>query len=492
MGVESLKIVVVSPEFFPLAKTGGLADVSYALSKALGQLGHTVKVFLPLYQSVSKSATVKDSGVKPMQIRLGEKSLEVGLKVTTLSGHPAEVFLVDCPLFFDRPDLLRDRNTGLAYPDNDERFILFCRASLEFLRELRFEPGVIQANDWQAALVCAYLKTTYADDPFFSKTSLLLSLNNLALQGIFPKASFAKLGLPEAAFSQFEFHNKISFLKAGILYADILNTVSETYAVEIQSSPEFGHGLEGVLRHRNNDLYGILNGVDYTEWSPLSGKYIPVAYDQQSLSEKKKNKQTLYQECGFASDKLEWPALGVISRLVDQKGVDLLFEAAEEFLKKDLVLVALGKGEAKYEHQLKELEKRHPDRVKVFLAFDERLAHLITAGCDLYLMPSKSEPCGLNQLYCLKYGTVPVVRATGGLADTVEDFKPDGTGTGFVFKGYYSFEFLEAIERALEAYRDKTRWEKLQKNGMSQDFSWEKAAEKYVELYRLVKKLQSV
>jgi len=488
MSSQPLKIAIVSPELFPLAKTGGLGDITSALSKSLGQLGHQVRVFLPCYQTVQNRGQIKDSGLKPLSLRIGDKNVPVWLKSTAVSDNPAEVFLIDAPDYYDRPELLRDPGTGLPYPDNDERFILFCRATLEFIKQLGFQPDVIQANDWQAALVCAYLKTLYAEDKFYSQTSCLLSLNNLALQGIFPKGSFSKTGLPGDVLSQFEFHGKISLLKGGILFADILSTVSETYAVEIQSSAEFGNGLEGALRQRNNDLYGILNGADYSEWSPETDRHIPFRYGPKNLSDKKKNKEALFKECGFSPEKLNWPALGMVTRLVDQKGLDLLPEIAGELLQKEITLVVLGKGEAKYEHLLRELEKKYPDRVKVFIGFEERLAHLVTAGADLYLMPSKFEPCGLNQLYSLKYGTVPVVRATGGLLDTVQDYRADGSGTGFVFRGYYSFEFLEAIERGLQVYQDQNKWEKLQRNAMSQNFSWEEAAEKYVELYRLAKK----
>ncbi len=488
MSSDLLKIVIVSPEFYPLAKTGGLADVTTALSKALSELGHQVKVFLPAYRSVKEKVALKEVPVKPFEIKMQDKQVVAGLTATTLQDNQAEIYLVDSTEYYDRPDLVRDPNTGLPFSDNDERFIFFCRAVLEFLKKLEFQPDVIQANDWQAALVCAYLKTLYSEDNFYSQTSTLLSLNNLALQGIFPKASFAKAGLPGDIFSQFEFQGRISLLKGGILFADILSTVSETYAVEIQSSAEYGNGLEGVLRQRNNDLYGILNGVDYAEWSPQTDKHIPFHYSQDDLAGKKKNKAELLKECGLDSGRLNWPVLGMVSRLVDQKGIDLLLEIADELLQNDLFLVVLGQGEAKYEHALQEMQKTYPRKVRLFIAFEERMAHLITAGADIYLMPSKFEPCGLNQLYSMKYGSIPVVRATGGLADTVEDYKKDGSGTGFVFQGYYSFEFLEAIERALVVFRDQSRWEKLQKNVMTKNFSWEEAAEKYVELYKLARK----
>jgi starch synthase len=487
MSSDLLSIVVVSPEFYPLAKTGGLADVTSALSKSLCKLGHQVKVFIPLYRVAQKNGQIKNSGLKPVQIPVGEKSVEASLKVTTVSGHPTEVFLIDCPEYFDRQEIVRDHNTGLPYPDNDERFIVFTRATLEYLKMLGLKPDVIQCNDWQAALIPVYLKNIYSEDLFYQNIPSLLSINNLALQGIFSRSAFAKLRLPQDILPLFDFHNKISFLKAGILSADILSTVSENYAVEIQASAEIGYGLEEALRLRNNDLYGILNGADYDEWSPSTDKYIPHQYGETDFAAKRKNKQELLEQCGFAAQKLNWPALGVVTRMVEQKGMDLILDVAEELLHKEIVLIVLGKGDAKYQHAFRELEKKHSDRMKVFIAFDEKLAHLIEAGSDIYLMPSKFEPCGLNQLYSLKYGTVPIVRKTGGLTATVEDYK-NGAGTGIVFEGYYSFEFMEAVDRALELYQNKPAWEKLQKEGMKQDFSWEKAAQKYVELYKLAKK----
>jgi starch synthase len=346
---------------------------------------------------------------------------------------------------------------------------------------------VIHCNEWQTALVCAYLKTLYQADLFFAQTGTLFSIHNLAYQGVFRRESFLKLGLLQDLYypmSPFEFFGKVNFLKTGIHYSDLINTVSQAYAKEIQTA-EYGCGLEGVLKARSSDLYGIVNGVDYSEWSPEQDKLIPAQYGPANLTPKFTNKRILFKECGFFMKRINWPALGMISRLADQKGFDLLAEIAGDLLKRDLVLVILGTGDVRYEKLLKQLEAKYPDRLKAFITFDERLAHLIEAGCDLFLMPSRYEPCGLNQLYSLKYGTVPVVRSTGGLADTIQDFDDDGKGTGFSFKEYSSKEFLNAIERALTVYRDKTMWKILQKNGMSRDFSWQRSAEKYVELYRL-------
>ncbi|MCI0530819.1 MAG: glycogen synthase GlgA [candidate division Zixibacteria bacterium] len=490
MPAKSLKIALVSSEMYPLAKTGGLADVIGALSKTLADMGHDIKVFLPNYKAVQLRGQQNVSAIEPALIPVGSKRQKIRVRTTHVSGNKAEVVLIDYPEYFDRGELYKDKNTGFDYADNDERFILFSRGVLEVIKALNFSCDVIHANEWQAALTCAYLKNSYKDDPFFAKTGTVFSIHNLAYQGVFPSQSFQKLGLPEELFhpySPFEFHGKLNFLKAGIVFSDVVSTVSETYAVEIQSSAEYGYGLEGVLRERNDDLYGIVNGVDYRQWSPEDDSLIPARYDSNKLNLKEENKKSLYRECGFANDRLKWPAVGIISRLVDQKGLDLLSEITKELFSKDLTLVVLGTGDSKYESLLRELEQKHTGRVKAFVTFDEKLAHLIEAGCDIFLMPSKYEPCGLNQLYSLKYGTVPVARATGGLVDTIQDYN-GGNGTGFLFKGYNSLEFLQAIERALEVYQDKKRWQKLQQNGMKQDFSWEKAAEKYVELYNLARK----
>ena len=493
MSNTKLNIALVSPEFYPLAKTGGLADVVGALSKALSQLGHQVAVFLPNYRVVQSEYNPQPTSLRPVQIPIGEKQAEAKLKEHSLPGNKSKIYLIDSLPYFDRQELYRDPKTGVDYKDNDERFILFSRAVLEFLKALDFKPDVIHCNEWQSALVCAYFKTIYQSDPHFTKAGTLFSIHNLAYQGVFPKESFSKLALSQDLYypmSPFEFFGKLNFLKTGIHYSDLINTVSETYAKEIQTV-EYGCGLQGALKARSTDLYGIVNGVDYSEWSPELDKLIPTRYGSGRLGDKLKNKIALFKECRFSVPKLNWPALGMISRLADQKGFDLLAEIASDLLKKELVLVILGTGDVRYEKLLKQLEIKFSDRLRAFITFDERLAHLIEAGGDIFLMPSRYEPCGLNQLYSLKYGTVPVVRATGGLADTIQDYSADGRGTGFSFKEYSSEEFLKTIERVLTVYRDKAKWEVLQRTGMSQDFSWERSAQKYIGLYHLAIKTKA-
>lgn len=490
---ENLKIVLITPEIFPLAKTGGLADVCSALAKNLALLGHQVKVILPKYKNIDEGLYNLIAVKTPtLKIDLGSQVETIQVKSCQLPDSSVECLLISCDKYFAREGMYQDPTTGLDYPDNDERFILFSKAALEVLKAVGFQPDVINSHEYQSALVPAFLKTIYQKDSFFRPAVSVFTIQNIAYQGNYPKESFAKLGLPSELASEknkFEHKGKLCFLKAGILYADALTTVSETYAVEIQSTHDFGYGLEDVVRQRNLDLYGILNGVDETEWSPETNPLIPYNYSQDDLSGKKKNKQRLWEKCGFVPLNLEIPVLGIISRLVAQKGLDLLEEIAEDLFTMDVKLVLLGTGDKKFEKALTDLEKKYSKKFKCFFTFDDKLAHLIEAGSDIYLMPSRYEPCGLNQMYSLKYGTVPVVRYTGGLADTIENFDPKkNSGTGFGFMHYDPLEFLEAVKWGVETYKNKKVWEGLMRRGMEKDFSWRRAAEKYVEVFRLARK----
>lgn len=490
---ENLKIALITPEIFPLAKTGGLADVCSALAKNLARLGHQVKVILPKYKNIDEGIYNLTAVKTPtLKIDLGSQVEIIEVKSCQLPDSTVECLLISCDKYFAREGMYQDPTTGLDYTDNDERFILFSRAALEVLKAVGFQPDVINSHEYQSALVPAFLKTIYRKDSFFKPAVSVFTIQNIAYQGNYPKESFAKLGLPAELASEktkFEHKGKLSFLKAGILYADALTTVSETYAVEIQSTRDFGYGLEDVARQRNLDLYGILNGVDESEWSPETDPLIPANFSKNDLSGKMKNKQRLWEKCGFVPLNLEIPVLGIISRLVEQKGLDLLEEIAEDLFAMDVKLVLLGTGDKKHEKALADLEKKYSKKFKCFFTFDDKMAHLIEAGSDIYLMPSRYEPCGLNQMYSLKYGTVPVVRFTGGLADTIENFDPKkNSGTGFGFMHYDPLEFLEAVRWAVETYKNKKVWEGLMKRGMEKDFSWRKAAEKYIEVFRLARK----
>ncbi len=352
---------------------------------------------------------------------------------------------------------------------------------------LYWQPDIIHCNEWQTALIPFYLKTLYKDDEFFKNTRTVLSLHNLAYQGIFPKETARLLDIPEEYVEEggaFEWYGKINLLKGGILFADMLNTVSKRYAEEITSDPEYGFGFEKILASRKEDLVGIPNGVDYSVWSPENDRYIPQKYSIDTLDKKVVNKERLCRQNELPFSE-EIPLIGMISRLADQKGFDLLAEAADELLKENLQMVILGTGDPKYHKLLLQLARKHKKKLSVNLRFDDRLAHLIEAGADMFLMPSRYEPCGLNQMYSLKYGTVPIVRETGGLADTVQNFDPEtGEGTGFTFKEYSASAMMEAIRRALQVFPDKTTWRKIQIAGMQQDFSWKRSAEQYLELYQ--------
>ena len=484
-----LKILIASPEVVPFAKTGGLADVCGALPKALAKLGHQVKVILPKYKMVDeKKFKLSEANIDVPLITIGDKSVRITVRSYKLTSPDVEYLFMVNDGYYDREELYKDRSTGFDYEDNDERFILFARGALEILKAMGWQPDIIHANDWQSALMVAYLKTLYANDPFFKQTKTVFSIHNLAYQGNFPKRTFDKIGVSKDLFyptSPFEFWGKVNFMKAGISYANVINTVSETYAVEIQSSSEFGHGLEGVLRTRNRDLYGIVNGIDYEVWSPEKDKLISYNYSLDDLSRKRKNKELLRKLCNLPPSTRDIPLIGIISRLADQKGFDILAQIADELLSLDLQMVILGTGDEKYHRLFKKMSVKYPKKISVNLGFDNPLAHLIEAGSDMFLMPSRYEPCGLNQLYSLKYGTVPIVRKTGGLADTIENYNPQtGEGTGFVFKNYDSKELLDTIKLALRVYKDKNAWISLMKNGMKKDFSWEAAAEKYVDIYQ--------
>ena len=486
MNKYKLKVLIVSPEVVPFAKTGGLADVAGALSKVLSVKGrYEIKTILPKYKMVdNRKFNLGKTDLHLPEIKIGEKKVKFEIKKCQLSQ--SEYLFVENGEYYDREELYQDRKSGYDYEDNDERYILFGRGVLETVKALNWKPDLIHCNDWQSALIPAYIKTIYEDDLFYKSIATLFTIHNIAYQGNFPKESFEKLGVKSELFyplSPFEYWGRVNFLKIGIIYSDLINTVSERYAVEIQSGPEFGYGMEGVLRDRSQDLYGVLNGADYEEWSPEKDKLIPYNYGKGNLWVKTKNKEFLLKQASLGYDE-NIPLIGMISRLADQKGFDLLQEIADRLLSLELKLLILGTGEEKYHRFLPELEKKYPEKMKVYLKYDNKLAHLIEAGSDIFLMPSRYEPCGLNQLYSLKYGTIPVVRETGGLADTIEDYNPrTKKGTGFVFKDYNGEELFFALKRALELFKDKTAWNNLIVEGMEKDFSWEASAEKYIRLY---------
>jgi starch synthase len=490
---KPLNVLFVTSEVEPFVKTGGLADVSASLPQTLRELGHEIRIAAPRYGSISeRKFKIHDViRLKEIEVPIGEHVKVANVNSSFIANTKAkvQVYFIANKEFFGRHGIYTSPETKKDYADNDERFIFFSRSVLETLKRLGWKPDVIHCNDWQTGLIPAYIKTIYSDDPFFKNVKTVFTIHNLAYQGVFPAASFKKTGLPDSVFTPegLEFYEKMSFMKAGLVYSDIITTVSEKYAEEIRSSAEYGCGLEGVIQKRKSHLHGIVNGIDYEIWNPQTDSLIPVRYDVHSIESKVENKKALLKKFNLAF-KEGVPVIGMISRLVDQKGLDLIESISEDLLKTDVKFVLLGAGEKQYQDFFESLHKKHPTKVGVYFGYSDEIAHLIEAGSDMYLMPSKYEPCGLNQLYSLKYGTVPIVRATGGLEDTIVDVDFATSGTGFKFKKYEAKELLKTIHRALKMYQDQNAWKKIMRNGMTQNFSWETSAKKYAALYRTLVK----
>ena len=480
---EKITIVHISSEVVPFAKSGGLADVAGSLPAALSKLGQDVAVFMPYHRSVGQGRhKLTETGCR-FPVAVADSQQEASLLQGDLSAK-VPVYFIKNDNYFDR-DGLYGTPAG-DYTDNAARFSFFCRAVLEAIRRLALAPDVIHCHDWQSGLIPLLLKLHYRDNPGLKETGTVFTVHNLAYQGLFDADQLAVTGLPVELFTPagFEFHGRINFLKAGLIYSDWITTVSQGYAGEIRTA-EYGCGLEGVLEERSRNLLGILNGVDYAEWDPASDKFIAANYSREEISGKAECKIDLVNEFGLRYAR-ERPLVGVISRLAQQKGIDLLVEAGDDLVNRDLALVVLGTGEQRYHEILAEMARRYPDRIAVRLAFDNALAHKIEAGCDMFLMPSRYEPCGLNQIYSLKYGTIPIVRATGGLNDTVEQFDPaSGRGNGFKFASYDVRQLVDTVKQAVALFeQNRPAWQKLVANAMAGDFSWERSAGNYLALYR--------
>jgi starch synthase len=482
-------IAMFSAEATPFVKVGGLADVVGALPKVLERLGAHVTIVLPAYQVIptEKFGLRPATAVPAFEVPMGSKAVNVEVARSSMPGTGVEVFFVGGGGYFSRAGVYDDPVTKVGYVDNMQRFTFYAKAGLELLRRLGRPADVIHCHDSQTALIPGLLRTVLADDSFFARTGCLFTIHNLAYQGLFEAETLSWAGIDARHFyytSPFEYWGKVNFMKIGIELADLVNTVSETYAQEIQSGPEYGCGLEGILKNRAADLYGIVNGIDYDEWNPETDILIPAHYSAKDLSGKVLCKAILLQAMGLPQRKGRVPLMGIISRLADQKGFDLIGEAIEKIATQDMQMVVLGTGQLKYHELFQKISARYPEKIAVKLGFDNGLAHQIEAGADMFLMPSKYEPCGLNQLYSLRYGTVPVVRATGGLADTIEDYDiQQDRGTGFVFRNYTAADMMTAIERALVIYSDSERWRRLVARDMSQSWSWEESARKYMQLY---------
>ena len=474
-----MHISFVASEGVPFSKTGGLADVVGALPRALAALGHQVTVYLPRYRQTKlvDPATVVRSITVPFDDEYRFASVVSG---GTQAG--VKFYFVEYPEFFYR-DALYGTPAG-DYPDNAERFALFSRAVLEASKILGV-PQIFHCHDWQSALVPVLLRTIYKDDPAFRDVGTVFTIHNMGYQGLFPPEVLPLLMLPWDLFamSKMEFFGQVNFLKGALTYADYVTTVSRKYSQEIQTA-EYGFGLEGVLRGRAGTVTGILNGVDYEEWSPQTDKFIAAKYSPQDLSGKAKCKLDLLAAFGIPASAAKLPVIGIVSRFAAQKGFDLILQVADRLAREEMVLVTLGAGDKPYEEMFQRLAKQFPNGIAVKVAYDNAIAHKIEAGADMFLMPSRYEPCGLNQIYSLKYGTVPIVRATGGLDDTIEPWDArTGKGTGFKFSEYNGESLLLTVKQALQAFRDQTSWQVLMRNGMNKDFSWHASAREYGKIY---------
>jgi starch synthase len=478
--VKGLRILMVASEAQPFSKTGGLADVAAALPRALGRLGHDVTVLTPRYRGIEAGTPV------------GAVSAEIagrvfqGEIVEEPLGPGARAIFVDCPPLYDRPGIYNEG--GVDYPDNAVRYAFLSAAAIEFVARQADPIDILHAHDWQGGLAPLYARTL----PRKRRPGTVFTIHNLAYQGVFDKSWVVRLGLDWRDFTiaGFEFYDQISFLKAGINYADAITTVSPTYAEEIQR-PEYGHGLDGAMRVRRGVLTGILNGIDADEWNPAADPFLPKPYDAAHLGAKAASKRALLERFRLpvTRESLARPVIGMVSRMVDQKGLDLIAAVAGDLVSIGASFVVVGTGEPRYQAMWERLAQIRPDRVGVFVGFDESRAHLVEGGADMFLMPSRFEPCGLNQMYSMRYGTVPVVRAVGGLVDTVRPYNAsNGQGTGFLFSEYTPGAMLDALGRAISAFENRKIWTRLQKNGMRADFSWDRSAAEYVKMYKRIRR----
>ena len=479
-----MKILIASSEAVPYIKTGGLADVAGALLKELRKKNEKASLMLPLYAAIKSKYKLHATG-KSILVRMGNGTYGGRIFASSKEENP-EAYFIECDELYDRPEPYG--TSAGDYADNAIRFIFFSKAVLEVCLAMRIKPDVIHCNDWQTALVPLYLKTLYKSSGYFADTSSIFTIHNLGYQGIFDAATLSYTGLGREYFvpERLEFYGKLNLMKAGLLYADIINTVSNTYAREIQQA-EYGFGLEGVIRKRAGALYGIINGIDYEELDPAKDTFLPCKYGVDDLKGKARCRKALFKEAGF--DRETRPIAAIVSRLSSQKGIDLVLNSLDSLIAIGVNLIVLGKGEDGYERLFKKASESLKGRIYAHIGFEESLARLIYAGSDFFLMPSQYEPCGLGQLIAMKYGTVPIARKTGGLADTIQDYDHiKHTGTGFLFSDYTPYALQDAVKRAICVFTDKTNMKKMACKVMKNNFSWSRSTDKYIELYMLARK----
>ena len=477
-GKHPLKVLMLAAECVPFVKVGGLADVVGALPKALHALGHDVRVVMPRYKQIDPERFHLTTVLSQVSIPMGTYSVQVSV-CQGMIGDGVPVYMIDAPRYFERENIY-------GYTDDGDRFILFCRAALEVMRVLNWSPDIVHCNDWHTGIVPNWMHTVYKDDPFFAHTATVYTIHNLAYQGIFGYRILEVAGVAANGFVYpqiTELADVVDIMGRGIFFADAITTVSERYAQEILT-PAFGERLDHMLRARRDRLFGILNGIDYQEFDPATDHYIEADFDIDTLDARAKDKAAL-QEQAHLPVQSDTPLLGMVSRLSDQKGFDLLSQVIEPLLRHGIQFVLLGIGDQHYHELFQKLAAAYPRQVSIFLTFNTEIAQHIYAGSDMFLMPSRFEPCGLSQLIAMRYGSVPVVRSVGGLADTVHEYDPKtGEGNGFTFGNYDHWELFAAIVRALEVYRFKDIWRMLQQRGMMADHSWRASAIRYVEVYR--------
>jgi starch synthase len=481
-----MHIAFAASECVPFSKTGGLADVVGAMPRALAALGHQVSVYVPRYRQTK--LTDPQTVVRSITVPFDDKYRFCSV-VTIGASAGVKYYFVDYPPYFDR-DALYGTPAG-DYPDNAERFALFSRAVLESSKILGV-PHVFHCHDWQSALIPVLLRTLYTEDPAFREVATVFTIHNMGYQGLFPPDTLPLLTLPWEllTISMMEFFGQVNFLKGALVLSDFVTTVSKKYSQEIQTT-EYGFGLEGVLRSRSATVTGILNGVDYDEWSPQNDKFIAAKYGPQDLSGKLQCKKDLLNLFGVSNADTKVPVIGIVSRFAAQKGFDLISQIMDRLAREDMIMVVLGSGDKPYEEMFQRLNKQFPNKIAAKIAFDNAIAHKIEAGADMFLMPSRYEPCGLNQIYSLKYGTVPIVRATGGLDDTIDPWDArTGKGTGFKFSEYTGEALLATIKQALLDYQDPSSWQTLMRNGMGRDFSWGASAREYGKIYDRARQLR--
>lgn len=475
---QPLRVLILAAEIVPFVKVGGLADVVGALPKALQALGHDVRLVMPRYKQVDKERFHLKTVVDTLKVNMGNFKVQVSVYEGTI-GDDIPVYMIDAPRYFERENIY-------GYTDDGERFILFCRAALEAMRVLNWSPDIIHCNDWHTGIVPNWMHTVYHNDPFYSDSATVYTIHNLAYQGIFGYRILEVAGVAANGFLYpqiAELANVVDIMGRGILFADAVTTVSERYAQEIVT-PTFGEKLDHMLRSRRDRLFGILNGIDYQLINPMTDPYIKAHFDANTLEKRAENKTAL-QEMAHLPARPEVPLLAMVSRLADQKGFDLLSQIMQPLLAQGVQFVVLGIGDQHYHEMFQDLAARYPEQVAIFLTFNIEYAQRIYAGSDMFLMPSRFEPCGTSQMNAMRYGSVPIVRSVGGLADTVQEYDPrSGDGNGFAFTNYDPWELFAAIVRALELFRFKDIWQTLQQRGMAADHSWQASANRYVEVYR--------